>query len=234
MSEAAVWIGVWLSAYLLGGVPFGLLIGKLKGVDIRDHGSGNIGATNAMRVLGKGPGIVCFLLDVLKGAVPVSLAGLGSGLLSGGVTNTVDGGAWLGVGVACVLGHLFSPYLGFKGGKGVATGFGVYVSYWGVTTLPTLAALATWIILVRLTKYVSVASIGAALMLPLGTALLLSLDGSWGVAWPFGLVTAIVGTFVVVKHRSNIARLRDGTESKVGTKGSQASSTLGRDELASE
>ena len=213
-----MWAIAWLGAYLVGAVPFGLLIGKAKGVDIREHGSGNIGATNALRVLGKGPGILCFALDVLKGAAPVVGAGLASGLLTGGVTNTNDGAAWLGVGVACVLGHLFPVYLKFKGGKGVATAFGVFVAYWGVTGIATLAALATWIVLVRVTRYVSVASIGAACALPLGTWALLAGRGSIGVEWPFGLITTLIGAFVVVKHRSNLARLRAGTEAKIGQK----------------
>jgi len=125
-----------LGAYLLGSVPFGLVIGKLKGVDIREHGSGNIGATNAMRVLGKKLGIVCFLLDVLKGSLPVAIAGATLGYASGDALSSADAFVWVGIGIASVLGHMFSIFLGFKGGKGVATGFGVLLAIWPWVTLP--------------------------------------------------------------------------------------------------
>jgi len=216
MPDPAIWAIAWLGAYLLGGVPFGLLIGKARGLDIRAHGSGNIGATNAMRVLGKGPGSLCFALDVAKGAAPVLIAGLASGLLTQGVTDATDAGAWIGVGAAAILGHLFSPYLGFKGGKGVATGFGVFVAYWGVTTLPALAALLVWIALAKLTRYVSVASMGAALTLPIATAVRISLDDAWDTRWPFMLATGLIAGFVIVKHRGNVRRLMKGTESRIG------------------
>lgn len=217
MNDTLLWGLLWMSAYLVGGVPFGLLIGKLKGIDIRQHGSGNIGATNALRVLGKGPGILCFVLDVCKGALPVLISALIMDVRSGAGLSTADGAAWLGVGVACVLGHLFPPFIGFKGGKGVATAFGVFVSFFGITTFATLGALAVWIALVRATRYVSIASIGAAIALPVGTGITLTLQRSWEAAWPFGLVTMIIGAFVVVKHKSNLQRLRAGTEAKIGS-----------------
>ena len=119
------WIVALVLAYAIGGVPFGLLLGFVRGVDIREHGSGNIGATNTMRVLGKRLGLLAFLLDVLKGAVPVLVWGF---IISAASRPDLPAGEafkWLGIGVATVLGHIFPIYLRFKGGKGVATGFGI-------------------------------------------------------------------------------------------------------------
>ncbi|MBI1372196.1 MAG: glycerol-3-phosphate 1-O-acyltransferase PlsY [Phycisphaera sp.] len=206
-------------AYLLGSIPFGLLIGFAKGVDIRESGSGNIGATNAGRVLGTKWGILSFVLDVLKGLGPVLGAGAWFGLLGHDDIDAASAGWWLGVGVAGVLGHVFPIYLKFKGGKGVATGFGTLLGYWPFLTLPALGSLVVWVILVAIFRYVSLGSVVGAL----------SLSGwLWGVAawrgwslervWPFAVVIALMTAVVIVRHRGNIGRLLAGTESKIGSK----------------
>ena len=132
MSAATTIAFLALGAYLLGSVPFGLLIGKAKGVDLRAHGSGNIGATNAMRVLGKPLGIACFALDVAKGAIPTAIAGALIVPESGLDAPTAF--AWVAIGVCAVIGHMFSIFLRFSGGKGVATGFGILLAIFPYVT----------------------------------------------------------------------------------------------------
>lgn len=212
------WIAWVVLGYLAGSIPFGLLIGRLRGVDIRRAGSGNVGATNVGRLLGRRWGVACFVLDVLKGAAPVLLAGWGMGLL--GRVDIAAGEAWwwLAVGAAAVLGHVFPVWLKFRGGKGVATSFGVLLGLWPLMTLPGLAALATWLVVAAATRYVSLASIIAAVGLPVYLYLI------WGLGrgrslhelLPLLLVAAALALLVIVRHCGNIARLLAGTESKIG------------------
>ncbi len=197
--------------YLSGSVPYSLLLGlTFKSIDIRKHGSGNVGATNAGRVLGKRFGIVCFLLDVLKGAIPVALAGQ---------FLTIDGTAtqwqWLAVAGAAVLGHVFPIWLKFKGGKGVATGFGVLLGCWPILTVPAVGALVTWIIVAAIWRYVSLASMVAAAMLPL---YLLATQSPISDYLPFVYITVLLAALVVLRHLTNLKRLLAGTESKLGQK----------------
>jgi len=203
-----------LGAYALGSVPFGLLIGKAKGIDIREHGSGNIGATNTMRVLGKPLGISCFLLDVFKGALPVALAGQLLGFASNPALSAADAFAWVGIGIAAIIGHMFSVFIGFKGGKGVATGLGVLAAIWPFVTLPALAALLVWYATLKLTRYVSVASCIAALSVPAGVLVASALRDDLAIAWPFATVTAALAALVIWKHRGNLSRIRTGDEPK--------------------
>ena len=121
-----IWIGFIVLGFVSGSIPFALLIGRAKGVDIRRHGSGNVGATNVSRVLGRPYGLLCFALDAAKGAGPVVAAGLVQGVFGATVAAVEPTAqwAWLAVAVASVAGHMFSPFVGFRGGKGVATGFG--------------------------------------------------------------------------------------------------------------
>ena len=188
-----------LAAFVLGAVPFGFLAGRLQNKDIRQLGSGNIGATNVYRYLGIGPAIVVFLLDVLKGLAPVLAA-----------QHLFPSSSWwaMGAGLAALLGHTYSPFLGFKGGKGVATSLGVLI---GLSPLVAGLSLSVFIIAVALTRYVSLGSVLAAateailivtLSNPLSSRLL-------------GLLAAF---FVIYKHRANIVRLRAGTENKIGKK----------------
>lgn len=226
------WPALILGAYLLGAVPFGLLIGKARGVDVRLHGSRNIGATNVGRVLGKKWGFLCFFLDFLKGAVPVLLAGWWTGLLGAPAPEPARAWLWLAVGAAALLGHVFPIYLKFKGGKGVATGFGVMLAMHPGVSAPAAIALLVWLGVLGLSRMVSVSSCAAALSLPagvlglraLGWPVSLSDEGGWGFAVPYLVVTALLAVLVVWKHRSNLARVRAGTEARIGQRKPSASS----------
>lgn len=222
MPDGAWWSLFVVGAYLAGAVPFGFVIARAKGIDIRAHGSGNIGATNVRRVLGSGPGNLCFALDVLKGALPVVVSGLVMGTLGAGAVATTDAWWWLGVALATVLGHVFPVYLRFKGGKGVATALGSLASMWPIVTPAALIALALWIVTVKTTRYVSVASCVAAVALPVAV-LGLRLAGwaapaSSGIAGvvPFLVVTGLLGVLVLVRHKGNLSRVLRGEESKIG------------------
>lgn len=221
MNPALQWSLFALGAYLLGSVPFGLLIGLSRGVDIRQHGSKNIGATNAGRVLGREWGFLCFFLDFLKGAAPVLVSGWFMGTLGVRDLAPSSAWAWLGVGIAGVVGHMFPLWLKFKGGKGVATGFGVMLATYTGVTLPAFFALLLWISLVKTWRMVSVASCVAACSLPLSITLLRiagwpSGGESWEGVTPYLIVTSLLAALVVWKHRANLARVRTGTESKIG------------------
>ena len=230
-----VWIVCILGAYLLGSIPFGVIIGRARGVDILRHGSRNPGATNVARLLGRPLGAVCLILDMGKGAGSVLVAGSIFDFLGRrpasidpevAVLNQTEMWLWLAVACAAVAGHMCSPLLAFRGGKGVATGFGAMVAMWEVLTFPALGAIVVWYGVLRLTKYVSAASILAAVSLPLGYALsvlprdALDLPLSASIdqvraAWPPLAVTTLMAAVVVYKHRGNIARLRRGEEPKV-------------------
>jgi acyl phosphate:glycerol-3-phosphate acyltransferase len=221
------WLIFILMAFAAGSIPFGLLIGRAMGIDIRQHGSKNIGATNVGRVLGKRLGALCFALDVAKGAIPVLAAGYWAELLSMSWRDIPEMThqqmwLWIAVAVAAMLGHIFSPFVGFKGGKGVATGFGAFAAMAPLLTFPTLSGLVVWYAVLRLTKYVSVASMTAAVSIPvLFVLVLIPPDGrNVGPAiahgWPILLVLSAVAALVIYKHRGNIARLRKGEEPKVG------------------
>lgn len=213
-----------LAAYLIGSIPFGLLIGLTRGIDIRQHGSKNIGATNAGRVLGRRWGSLCFALDVLKGAVPVLLAGWWSGAITHRPLGAGEAWLWITVAAAAVIGHMHSIYIKFKGGKGVATGFGVLLGLWGFLTWPAIIALAVWLIVARITRYVSIASCVAAATIPFSAAAIgvvaalargLSLVAMVRECWPFLVLTTALAALVIVKHRANLARLRAGTENRI-------------------
>ncbi len=238
------WAWFVAGAFVVGSIPFGLFIARAKGVDIRQHGSRNIGATNVMRVLGKGPGILCFVLDVLKGLVPTLAAGLYHGVAGGDSGRGIDGAAangagmashssdawwWLAVMAAAILGHVFSPWVGFKGGKGVATGLGAMLGVWPMLTVPGLAVLGIWIGVFAWKRYVSLASVVAAVALPMLVALRFVWAGSGagggdasGVsaslreATPYLVVTGTLCALVVWRHRANIGRLMRGEELRVG------------------
>lgn len=183
-----------LAAYLLGSVPTGLILAKASGVDIRSTGSGNIGATNVYRTLGKKVGIMTLVGDCLKGFIPVIIA---SRL---GLTD-----AWVAtVGLAAFLGHVYTVFLGFKGGKGVATALGVFL---GVSPLSVLIALGIFMLVILKWRFVSLASITAAAAMPLIVA---ALDRN-----PVRVaMTIVIGSIVIYKHKENIQRLRAGTENK--------------------
>lgn len=205
-----------IAAYLVGALPFGLLLGKIKGIDIREHGSGNIGATNAGRVLGRKLGIVCFVLDVLKGLLPTLSYGVAAGVIAEPGDTAVVVFKWLGVAAAAIVGHVFPIYLKFKGGKGVATSLGALLGVFPVLTMAALIGGVVWFVTVKRTAYVSLASIAAAVTLPFSATAVTMLLGYSIDQWiAYTLVTMLLSTLVVVKHRSNIRRLRDGTEAQV-------------------
>jgi acyl phosphate:glycerol-3-phosphate acyltransferase len=218
-----------LLAFLLGSIPFGILISRAKGIDIRQHGSGNIGATNVLRVCGKKCGIPCLLLDALKGYLPVLLAlnliqvaGLKITLhfpqldalaLILPAAEQFKGQLFqVLTALAAVLGHNHSPWVGFKGGKGIATSAGVLLAL-----MPAAVGIlaAIWLGVYFISRYVSLASIIGAAALPI-----LTLYGSWhhgkiqNGTWnkPLFAFTLIIGILAIWKHRSNIQRLRTGTE----------------------
>ena len=208
-----LWL-IWLClAYLAGSIPFGLLMGRLRGVDIRLEGSGNVGATNTGRVLGPVWGLACFLLDGAKGLVPVLGYRLAVGDPNASALSIL---LWFGVGAAAVMGHIWSLWLGFRGGKGVATGLGVVLGMWPVLTLPGVAGLLIWIIVLKATGYISVASMSAACAMPVLTLISALTQGLQArQTLVFVAVTALLAALVVLRHRSNLSRLRAGTEPKV-------------------
>jgi glycerol-3-phosphate acyltransferase PlsY len=193
-----------LGAFLLGSIPTGYLVARVKGIDIRQHGSGNIGATNVFRTLGKPLGIVVFFIDSLKGFAAVWLA-----LKFGGQS------AWPGIiaAVAVIAGHNYTPWLCFKGGKGIATSAGVLIALmpWAV-----LAIAVVWFVVFYSTRYVSLASISASAALPVAVAALWFAGcGGNGPLLGFSLV---ISALAIWRHRSNIGRLRDGTEPRIERK----------------
>ena len=202
-------------AYLIGAIPFGYLAGKLRGVDLREHGSKNIGATNAVRVLGKKWGIPVFICDFLKGYLPLLFM---AHHLGGDVTQFSAGmmGCYLGVLFALVLGHTFTCYLNFKGGKGVATTGGCLFA---VSPLIGGAALLTWVLMMVLTRYVSLSSMAAGVAMMVAAAYVFCSDGAVSVADIMILsLLFLILALVVWKHRSNIVRLCNGTEPKAFSK----------------
>ena len=187
-----------IAAYLLGGFPTSYLAGKLAGIDLREHGSKNLGATNVYRVLGWRYAIPVGLIDVAKGTVPVAV-----------VAPWASQAPWtpLLLGVAAILGHVYSPFLKFRGGKGVATAAGVVL---GLAPIPLAASAAVWLAVLGVSGYVSLASMLGAAAFPVAAWLLTPRD-----RYVIGAGVAIAG-FIVFTHRSNIRRLLAGTESRVG------------------
>jgi acyl phosphate:glycerol-3-phosphate acyltransferase len=202
-----------VAAYLIGSIPFGLLIAKAHGKNLRSIGSGNIGATNLARALGRKWAYFCFALDTAKGLIPM----LAAAKFIDSAPTTIDFLLWLAVGSAAVLGHIFPIYIGFKGGKGVATSFGVALGLWPYYTICAAAAFLIWGVVVLLWRYISLASIAASVTFPITLILAISLIPAWRFAnlWPI-LITAIaIPLMVIIRHRENIKRLIAGTESKI-------------------
>ena len=209
-----------LTAYMLGSIPFGLLIGMARGVDVRNRGSGNIGATNVWRLLGSRWGSLCFVLDVLKGLAVVVGAGFylrqAYPVGAGGLIGPLGQLAWISIGAGSILGHMFSIYLRFGGGKGVATSFGALVGIWPYLTMPMVGAFVIWVVVWGICRYVSLASIMAAMGFPLVFLLLIRQVDGWRFEslWPLFVFSCLIGGLVVVRHQSNIRRLLAGTEDK--------------------
>lgn len=184
-----------LASYLLGAIPTSFLLARaLRGIDLREHGSGNLGATNAFRVLGWKAAMPIFIVDIAKGWFPTAFFPLWD--------NSASAGWALAYGAAAIIGHVFSIYVGFRGGKGVATGAGVFVA---LAPIAAAAGLLVWSILVFTTGYVSLGSIAAAALLPIVVLIV------QGVQPVFFLALAL-SVFVIYAHRANIGRLMRGEE----------------------
>ncbi len=201
-----LWIKISLiifGSYLLGSIPTSYIFGKiLKGIDIREHGSGNAGATNALRILGTKWGILTMILDMAKGWLAVFL----SRALLDNPTNII----LIASALAAIIGHIFTIYLGFKGGKGVATSAGVFIA---LAPIPVAIALTVFIITVWISRYVSLGSILAALV-ALIVELIINVQNSFADFEILGLVTLIVG-FIIFRHKANIQRLLAGNENRL-------------------
>lgn len=184
----------WLFAYLLGSIPFGVLLARLRRVDLRQHGSGNIGATNVARALGKTAGVITLLGDC------------GKGYLAGWVAGKVLTEEWAigGAALMAFLGHVFSVFLKFKGGKGIATGLGIFLY---LMPFAGLSAMGLFVVVMAVTRYVSLSSVLASVSIPWFGWL-------FGAPAPYLYVGALAGVVSIVRHRENLQRFIQGTESK--------------------
>ena len=206
-----------LACYLLGSIPSGYLAGRwLAGLDIRREGSGSTGATNVLRVVGKGPALVVFLIDVLKGTAAVVLAKavlepLGAPL---GSASWMLDSVVVACGLAALAGHSFPIWLGGKGGKAVATGLGMML---GLATPVGLACFGVFLAVLSVSRIVSLSSITAAVALPL---LMLGwfATGDMGLRWPYLILALLTSMLVIARHRANIQRLLAGNEPRLGQK----------------
>ena len=213
MQEALVAVGLFASTFILGSIPFGLIISKVfYHTDLREHGSGNIGTTNAIRTMGKVGGYAVFVLDFGKGLLSGVLAGLfASAFLPAGGGVVVTHSTLLALSfLGCTWGHIFSPWLKFKGGKGIAVAVGCLFMTFGV--VGAVLELLVFAVLVIATKRVSNGSIAAAGICPV-----FALYFYWG-DWLSWAICTVAALTVVWAHRANIARLRAGTESRIGKK----------------
>ncbi|MDR4503390.1 MAG: glycerol-3-phosphate 1-O-acyltransferase PlsY [Candidatus Scalindua sp.] len=199
-------------SYLIGGIPFGYFIAITKGIDIRQHGSGNIGASNVGRILGRKYGIIIFILDLLKGFVSVSVIPIWVSKLQF-PTNSGDLLVIL-CGLCAILGHVFPVYLRFKGGKGVATSFGVFI--W-LVPVSAIISFSIWIVIVLIFRYVSLGSMIASLAIT-GSIIVLEND-PFGTGIYLTVLSAAVAMLIIMRHWVNIQRIISGTESKIMSKG---------------
>lgn len=206
-SAPVTYLLVALIAYLVGSIPTGFLMARAKGIDIRSVGSGNIGATNVFRILGKGPGIAVLLFDALKGFLPARFL---PALFLHGVPMNDPKYQQLALiaGFFAIIGHNYTCWLRFKGGKGIATSAGVLIAW---VPMALLITLASWIIVFAVSRYVSLASVLAAVVLPFAV---------WGTGEPptMIIIATILSFLAIYKHRANIQRLIAGTENRIGKK----------------
>jgi acyl phosphate:glycerol-3-phosphate acyltransferase len=214
MTSTVAIVAAWMiGGYFVGSIPFGWLIGKARGLDIREHGSKNIGATNCGRVCGWPYGIAAFLLDTAKGFVPTLAA---VAWLPAQVDFSSEHGRWLAtvlIAAQPLMGHLFPVWLGFKGGKAVATSLGVLLAFPMLRWI-ALAAFGVWIIVTAATRYVSVGSTVATLAFA-GMYLWIDRDAAWGKYLAVTIFVFHIVGLVILRHRSNYSRLMKGTENKL-------------------
>jgi acyl phosphate:glycerol-3-phosphate acyltransferase len=205
--KTSILLIIFIISYLIGAIPWGFIIAKLKGVDIREHGSGNIGATNVTRTIGKRWGVLCFFIDFLKGLLPViavkilfpSIWFLTPMQICFAIILTVLG---------TVLGHMYPIYLKFKGGKGVSTGAGALVA---ITPYAVICGLTVWIIVYKTSKFVSLASITAAIIVAI-LSFVFSVTNIYHIDNTLLYFVIFITLMAIYKHKSNIKRLINGTE----------------------
>ena len=208
-----MYISYLIFSYILGSISFAWIIAKVfKNIDIRKYGSKNPGATNVYRTISKPLGVLTLILDVLKGFIPVYLVpyfwnlNIGKGIVVSVIYYTII------VALLVILGHVFSIFLNFKGGKGVAVGLGVFLA---INPIATLCSLAVFIVIVVLTKYVSLSSIVASIVLPIGIYFFSKYNIIQSNSYEFLIFSIIVVLLVIIRHISNIKRLLNGTENKI-------------------
>ena len=199
-------------SYLLGSIPTAYIFGRvLKGIDIRDFGSGNVGATNALRVLGKGPGVAVLLLDIFKGTAAVVLLGA---FFKAKNMNIAPETLSIMLGIACVVGHSYTVFLNFRGGKGIATSLGVLIGL--SINIPALGAIVamiilSWLLIFAATRIISFASIIAAILLPIYIAIFRQSSFLF-------FSSILLSVFVILRHKQNISRLLKGQEKRISFK----------------
>ena len=204
---AVQFLGVIITGYLLGAIPFGVIIGKLvRGIDVREHGSGSMGMTNVMRTVGAKAGLIVLILDLLKGSAAVALAWA---IFCSEPDSTVHWGQMAG-GAAAVIGHSWPVYIGFRGGRGISTAFGaILVVSWPIG----LICLAAFLLMVAIFRYISLGSISGAIALAVAMVISYTCYSGPIAYLSFALVVAAI---VISRHRANIKRLLSKTEPKIG------------------
>jgi len=201
---------VFIASYIIGSIPFGFIIGKIKGIDIRKHGSGNIGATNVLRVLGKKYGYLCFGLDFLKGFIPVIVSGIIAQKNQSINPDIIKCIAFAGA----FFGHIWTIFLKFKGGKGVATAAG---AIFAISPISVSSSLIVWLIVFFLSGFVSLASIVASIFLPVFYGIYTKFsDNNFSSIILISFI--LISFFSIIKHHSNIKRLINGTEMRFNRK----------------
>lgn len=218
-------------SFASGSVPFGLILGKHKGIDIRNIGSGNIGAMNIARALGGRWFWVVFALDLMKGLASTLTCGwlLSQPWTGATVSPAMRDVCWLAAGLFAVLGHNYSPFVGFKGGKGVSTSLGVSLGIYPDLAIPALCCFFVWALGISSTRISSVGSLLGGVMFPLFYVAFAKWSGrSAGVSVPFFVFTLIIAGLIVIRHRANIARIFSGTEPRIAPRdrGGSPSSTI--------
>ncbi len=211
-STVIIYVLIFIVSYLFGSIPWGYLIGKMKGIDIRKVGSGNIGATNVTRSVGKWYGKLCFLLDLLKGFLPVLIISL---MLNKQLFEDPYQVGQIIAALAAIVGHMFSIFMGFKGGKGISTMFGVLL---GLSPLSFLVAGVVWLVVFVVSRYVSLASIAACAVLPVA-ATFFSIGKIYYHSIYVLIFLYLMAVLAIIRHTGNIKRLLSGTENRFSKKG---------------
>jgi glycerol-3-phosphate acyltransferase PlsY len=204
-----IWLLIFILSYLIGSVPSGYLVARSKGIDIRQRGSSNIGAANVARVLGKKWGFLVGFCDFLKGFLAVRLGLL---IAEHNLSSSLMGG--ITAAIACILGHNYTIWLGFKGGKGIATSGGAILAL--LPPLVFIAGTGAWVVVFLISRFTSLASIVAAVVLPIAVLLMVARSGTD--YWLLVAFTILVAALAIWRHRANIVRLLNGTENRFGKK----------------